>query len=310
MSITGVKNFQIGAILTAADLNTYNRGVFVFASAAARTSAFSSAGITLAEGWFSYLVDTNSTEFYNGAAWEAVATANVVSTVASASSIAVTGPGTYLLTGTTAVATITGGSTGMTITVQASAQASGVPVVLTYGTGANAIKLAGGRSLGIYAQVPADTAAGAGESVTLRYDGTAWVEIARDLRTFLVYTQKTTSTSITGGNEAGATTAITADVFTADGATPLRIDFYSYEVDRGTTNITVILSKNTTSMGYWGSINISYMPMNLSRRDTPTAAATTYAVKAYVDAGTGTISGGLGGTSQAAPAFISIRRDI
>ena len=75
MAITGVKNFQIGAILTAADLNTYNRGVFVFASAAARTSAFSSAGITLAEGWFSYLVDTNSTEYYDGAAWVAVATA-------------------------------------------------------------------------------------------------------------------------------------------------------------------------------------------------------------------------------------------
>lgn len=72
MAITGVKNFQAGAILTAADLNTYNRGVFVFASAAARTSAFSSAGITLTEGWMSYLVDTNSTEVYNGSAWVSV----------------------------------------------------------------------------------------------------------------------------------------------------------------------------------------------------------------------------------------------
>ena len=105
MAITGVKNFQIGAILTAADLNTYNRGVFVFASSAARTSAFSSAGITLAEGWFSYLVDTNSTEYYDGAAWVAVATAAPAGRIeAYAGATAPTG---YLLCDGTAVSRTT-----------------------------------------------------------------------------------------------------------------------------------------------------------------------------------------------------------
>ena len=105
MAITGVKNFQAGAILTAADLNTYNRGVFVFASAAARTSAFSSAGITLAEGWFSYLTDTNSTEYYDGAAWVAVVTAAPAGRIeAYAGATAPTG---YLLCDGTAVSRTT-----------------------------------------------------------------------------------------------------------------------------------------------------------------------------------------------------------
>jgi hypothetical protein len=102
MAITGVKNFQAGAILTAADLNTYNRGVFVFANAAARTSAFSSAGITLTEGWFSYLTDTNSTEYYDGAAWVA---ASAVSSVFARTGAVVAGNADYL-------AVASGGLTG------------------------------------------------------------------------------------------------------------------------------------------------------------------------------------------------------
>jgi microcystin-dependent protein len=105
VAIIGVKNFQIGAILTAADLNTYNRGVFVFADAAARTSAFSSAGITLAEGWFSYLTGTNSTEYYDGAAWVAVVTAAPAGRIeAYAGATAPTG---YLLCDGTAVSRTT-----------------------------------------------------------------------------------------------------------------------------------------------------------------------------------------------------------
>ena len=304
MAITGVKNFQAGAILTAADLNTYNRGVFVFASSAARTSAFTSAGITLTEGWFSYLTDTNSTEYYDGAAWVAVAAANVISTVASASSIAVTAPGTYLLTGTTSVATITGGTTGMTITVQASGQASGVPVVLTYGTGANAIKLTGGRSLGIYAQVPADTAAGAGESVTLRYDGTAWVEIARDLRTLLAYHTPVTNQTITATTEATATAIATLAAITFDGATPFNIDFfcgYSTMSGVGASAYTAIWDSSTEvnkftrrEQSYTGEMGVV-----ISFPITPTAAAHTYSVRSWVSAGNvvyyaGAVGGGAG----------------
>ena len=238
--------------------------------------------------------------------WYPTAAGNTVNTVASASSIAVTGDGTYLLTGTTTVATITGGTNGMTITLQASAQASGTPVVLTYGTGANAIKLTGGRSLGIYAQVPADTTAGAGESVTLRYDGALgyWVEIARDLRTLLAYHTVVTNQTITATTEAGATAVATLAAITFDGATPFNIDFfcaYTSHSTGGATSQTAIWD-SSTEVNKFTSRNQTYtseMGVVISFPITPTAAAHTYAVKSWVSAGNviyyaGAVGGGAG----------------
>ena len=230
--------------------------------------------------------------------------ASSVSTVASASSIAVTGPGTYLLTGTTTVATITGGAIGMTITVQASGQASGTPVVLTYGAGSNAIKLSGGRSLGLYAQVPADTAAGAGESVTLRYDGTAWVEIARDLRTLLAYHTVVTNQTITATTEAGATAVATLAAITFDGATPFNIDFFaaysSHSVSAAVSQTAIWDS--STEVNKFTTRDQSYtseMGVVISFPITPTAAAHTYSVRAWVSSGNviyyaGAVGGGAG----------------
>ena len=65
----GFKDFTTGEVLTAADVDGYlMQGVWVFASAAARTSAVASPQ----EGNFSYLKDTNSTEYYTGSAWTPV----------------------------------------------------------------------------------------------------------------------------------------------------------------------------------------------------------------------------------------------
>jgi hypothetical protein len=65
----GFKTFATGDVLTAADTNGYlMQGVWVFASAAARTSAVTSPQ----EGNMSFLKDTNSVEYYDGAAWVAV----------------------------------------------------------------------------------------------------------------------------------------------------------------------------------------------------------------------------------------------
>jgi hypothetical protein len=64
----GFKTFNTGDVLTAADTNGYlMQGVWVFASAAARTSAVTSPQ----EGNVSFLKDTNSLEIYDGAAWVA-----------------------------------------------------------------------------------------------------------------------------------------------------------------------------------------------------------------------------------------------
>jgi hypothetical protein len=64
----GFKNFITGDVLTAADVNGYlMQGVLVFASSAARASAITSPQ----EGQYSFLKDTNATEYYDGAAWVA-----------------------------------------------------------------------------------------------------------------------------------------------------------------------------------------------------------------------------------------------
>jgi len=69
----GFKTFTTGEVLTAADTNGYlMQGVNVFADAAARTAAITSPQ----EGQMSYLKDTNSTEYYSGSAWTAVAGAS------------------------------------------------------------------------------------------------------------------------------------------------------------------------------------------------------------------------------------------
>jgi len=62
----GFKTFTTGEVLTAADTNGYlMQGVLVFASSAARAAAVTSPQ----EGQYSYLKDTNATEYYDGSAW-------------------------------------------------------------------------------------------------------------------------------------------------------------------------------------------------------------------------------------------------
>jgi hypothetical protein len=66
----GFIEFATGDVLSAAAANGYlaSQTVMVFASAAARTSAIA----TPYEGMFSYLKDTNATEYYSGSAWVAL----------------------------------------------------------------------------------------------------------------------------------------------------------------------------------------------------------------------------------------------
>jgi hypothetical protein len=90
----GFKTFTTGEVLTAADTNGYlMQGVLVFASSAARAAAITSPQ----EGQYSYLKDTNSTEYYDGAAWIAAPTGDI--------------------TGVTAGTGISGGGTSGTVTI-------------------------------------------------------------------------------------------------------------------------------------------------------------------------------------------------
>ena len=75
---SGFKTFLTGDVLTAADTNGYlMQGVWVFATAAARDAAVTSPQ----EGNMCFLKDSDTTQYYSGSAWTAVAAANTLTGV-------------------------------------------------------------------------------------------------------------------------------------------------------------------------------------------------------------------------------------
>ena len=70
---TFVPAYTAGEILTAGNLSVTNSGIPVFATTVTRDAAFGGTGEkTLAEGQFAYIEATNTTQYYDGAAWVAV----------------------------------------------------------------------------------------------------------------------------------------------------------------------------------------------------------------------------------------------
>jgi hypothetical protein len=73
---TFVPAYVAGEVLTAADLSVTNSGIPVFATTVTRDAAFDGTGEkTLAEGQFAYIEATNTTQYYDGSAWQSVGTA-------------------------------------------------------------------------------------------------------------------------------------------------------------------------------------------------------------------------------------------
>lgn len=71
-----VPAFTAGQVLTAAEMTQVNTGIPVFATTTTRDAAFGGAGEkVLAEGQFAYIEATNTTQYYDGAAWQSVAAA-------------------------------------------------------------------------------------------------------------------------------------------------------------------------------------------------------------------------------------------
>jgi hypothetical protein len=70
---TKVPTFASAEVLTAANQNLLSNGIPVFSGTATRDAAFGGSGEkVLAEGQFAFLEDSNSTQFYDGAAWQSV----------------------------------------------------------------------------------------------------------------------------------------------------------------------------------------------------------------------------------------------
>lgn len=72
---TSVPVFVSGQVLTAQQQTEINTGIPVFATSVTRDAAFGGSGEkTLAEGQFAYLEDSNTTQYYDGSAWQSVGT--------------------------------------------------------------------------------------------------------------------------------------------------------------------------------------------------------------------------------------------
>lgn len=237
---------------------------------------------------------------YTGVASGSVGIANLA--LASASTVAITGPGTYFVTGTTAINIVTGAASGCVITLVASGQAAGICVVLNNATTANALSLRDNANLGIYA----------GESVTLVYNGTYWIEAARALKTVLAYTQITSDKNVTSTNSAAGTSVVAAPAITFDGANAIEIIFYAHLVGSGTIYCRLMTYDGATPLNeMWRTIGTT-SPGTCVIKLTPTAASHTYGIFGYVDAGTGVVYAGAigGGAASSGPAYIQINRAI
>ena len=72
---TFVPAYVAGEVLTGANLSVTNSGIPVFATTVTRDAAFGGTGEkVLAEGQFAYIEASNTTQYYDGAAWQSVGT--------------------------------------------------------------------------------------------------------------------------------------------------------------------------------------------------------------------------------------------
>lgn len=135
------------------------------------------------------------------------------------------------------------------------------------------------------------------------------VDLALDRE--LDYTQITAAVSITATTAATANTIVTASAITFDGTTTVWVNFGCPFMVRGTTYINVHLWDGSTDLGqigYWAP-STGHAPAGMRRRITPSAASHTFSIRAFVDAGTGTIGADAGtGPTTPNPAFIEVVR--
>jgi hypothetical protein len=134
--------------------------------------------------------------------------------------------------------------------------------------------------------------------------GFVWREVA--------YAQITANvTGITGTNFAGAAAVVTAASTTFDG-NPALVEFYAPGVDNTAAGqrMSFALSDGGTDVGILGQKVAAAVSatdaVHLTYRFTPSAAAHTYSIVAYVTANTGIVYAGGGGAGNLVPAYIRI----
>lgn len=133
----------------------------------------------------------------------------------------------------------------------------------------------------------------------------------------LAHTEFTSSVNCTATTEATANTIVTGAAVTADGVTPLMIEFWCEIVAASTTlamRFWLYDSLNggaATSIGSIGELDLTSTvgaPAPLRRRLTPASGSHVFSVRGSVNTGTGTATAGAGGNGLRAPGFIRIIR--
>jgi hypothetical protein len=125
------------------------------------------------------------------------------------------------------------------------------------------------------------------------------------------YDEFTAPVAVAAATEATATTVVTATAYTFDGATPVVVEFFAPAAVRGTNRIAFVLYDGAASIGILANepnVQGAEWPVFVARRLTPSAAAHTYSVRAFVDAGAGTVTAGAGGVGNYMPGYIRIRK--
>jgi len=119
----------------------------------------------------------------------------------------------------------------------------------------------------------------------------------------LAYNEFTSNVSVTATSEATANTVVTASAITADGSTPIVIEFYAPSVD---ANVAIVLYDGSSTVGGVLAFNGAQVPIYVPKRLTPASGSHTYSIRAYKPSGSPSVQAGTGGSGNNMPGFIRI----
>lgn len=131
------------------------------------------------------------------------------------------------------------------------------------------------------------------------------------------YVEKTSNTTISATAEASADTVVTGSAVTYDGSTAVVIEFFTPyarpAIDAAGRLLSIYLYDGSSSIGRMGAYitpaaSNDSKPILLRRRLTPSAAAHTYSIRATINASTGGLNAGAGGSGADMPSYIRITK--
>jgi len=130
------------------------------------------------------------------------------------------------------------------------------------------------------------------------------------------YAEFNANVSPTATTDATANTVVTGNAVTYDGSTIVMVEFFAPAARPradAAGSLFLVLYDGAAAIGRLAAFNYpatgaDTKPVKVARRLTPSAGAHTYSVRAFVDAGTGLVGAGAGGSGVQFPGFIRITK--